>query len=251
MCQRVPGVCITAVLGDDDIGSEKGQYRRQHSVHRLDIGIVLGKRLQWHIHGIAAPATIAQFKHIACAGEKIAARLMKRDSHHTWVIIERALDAIAMMGVEVDIENLGLAGAQHMSNSHRGIVVDAEARRTLRPGMMESTRGMKYVQGSLLLTGKAAAFGQAHHGAHRNQGTTSDTRRDVVYAGQRGCIAIAATVMQGELCPLLTLLFTHTWTFRLAEALNGGNVFGCMCQAYLLRCSGTQAQGCLFVTGLP
>src|SRR6266487_1293129 len=104
---------------------------------------------------------------------------------------------------------------------------------------MESAGGMKYVQGSLLLAGKAAAFGQAQNGAYRNQGTASDARRDLVHAGQSGGIAIAETVVQGELRPLLALICTDARVFRLSEALNGGDVFGCMCQAQLLRCGGT------------
>src|SRR6266700_3158988 len=105
MSTRAQGMGITTMHRNQHIGSKRRNQGRKQGIHHLDIRIILSKRLQRHIHGIATPAPIAGLQHIASTRKKITSRLMKGDSHYTWIVVKRTLNAIAMMSIEIDIEH--------------------------------------------------------------------------------------------------------------------------------------------------
>ena len=161
---------------------------------------------------------------------------MQRDRHHARLIVERTLHAIAMVHVKVDIEHLGFTGAQHMGNGNGNIVVDAEARGAFSPGMMPSTRGMKYVERASLVCAKWTTCWQAHHSAQRDQRTPSNERRCLVHAGQSGCISFTKTVTHSQIIAFLLAYLR----LRYAELFDGSNVICRMYQFQFLVCSGAQ-----------
>src|SRR5579875_2455835 len=126
MGERVPGMGITAMLSNQDVGGKGRHQRCKQHLHYFYIRRIFCKWLQWNIHGVATTTAIPQFEHIARPRKKIAPRLMKRDGHDPWIVVKGPLNAIAMMSIKINVEDLGLAGLQHMSNSDRSIVIDAE-----------------------------------------------------------------------------------------------------------------------------
>src|SRR5579859_35034 len=165
MRQRVPGVRVASVLRHDNIRREGDDQRRQQRFDHLDIRIVLGEWFERHIDRVAAPQAMTEFKHIPRAGKKVTPRFMQRDSHNARLIVESTLHPIAMMGIEIDIENLRLARPQHMGNGYGTIVIHTKTRSAVYPGMMQSSPRMKDMQGPLLFRRERSPFRQSHHRA--------------------------------------------------------------------------------------
>src|SRR5260370_22591890 len=85
------------------------------------------------------------------SGEEITPRFVKRNGHNARIVIKCTLHPITMMGVEVDIQYLCLAGTQHIGNRNRNVVIDTEAGSPLGPGVMQPTARVKYMQGPRIL----------------------------------------------------------------------------------------------------
>lgn len=67
--------------------------------------LVVHTLAQRHIDGEIAAVALPDIVHVAGAGEKVAAVAVERDRHHTIGEIECLLDAVAVVDVDIDVEN--------------------------------------------------------------------------------------------------------------------------------------------------
>src|SRR3954453_20762118 len=77
------------------------------------------------------------------ARKKVSGSLMDGESQDAWFIVESCLDAIAMVGIEVEIQHACLAFAHRGGNRDGRVVVDAKAVCAISRGVVEPARRMK------------------------------------------------------------------------------------------------------------
>src|SRR5438105_283738 len=112
------------------------------------------------------------------AGEQVSAGLMNGECQDAWFVVKRGLDAIAVVGIEVEVQHACLSFAQRGGNRDGRVVVDAESGGLVTQGMVESARRMECV-----------LEGTVEHAMYGVQAATSNVRRGSVHPDKRRRIA--------------------------------------------------------------
>ncbi|GGI97640.1 hypothetical protein GCM10011320_00390 [Neoroseomonas lacus] len=131
------------------------------------------------------------------AGEGPAAILMHRQGEDAWVIVEGVLDAIAMMGVDVEIKDARQPQAEPFEQPKHGVINEAEPARPIGPAVMgAATRHMDHAA----LAGQP---GGEHRAAGAGGGAAEHLAIDRVAIGAEAeALALLGADRQGRLGPL-------------------------------------------------
>lgn len=79
--------------------------RLDHRLEHLEVGGVVDALLEGDVDGVVAAALGAQLIHVTRAGKEVVAVLVERHRHHPVRQVERLLDAVAMVDVDVNVEH--------------------------------------------------------------------------------------------------------------------------------------------------
>jgi hypothetical protein len=150
-------VGVAAELGDQHVGGEGVQRRGDDRLEGVEVDLAGGGGCEGHVERrartIAPPDLVGE----AGAGEQVAARLVQADRQDARVVVEELLDAVAVVGVDVDVGDPLRPVAQQPVDRHRRVVVDAEARRAVGHGVMQPAGRVEGVGDPPSQTARAAA----------------------------------------------------------------------------------------------
>ena len=130
--QRVPGVRIAAVLRDDQVRAERSRELGKQRADRLEPGRLAGARLERHVDGRPGRHALAQLPHPARPREQVPAGLVERDGQDAGIVPVDRLDAVAVVDVEVHVQDAQPV-TPRPGDRERRVVVDAEPRRSIGP----------------------------------------------------------------------------------------------------------------------
>lgn len=99
---------ISTTLEDDGCRPECGDGVVDHGLEDREVHVVVDTVFERDIQAEVLPGTGAVVIELSCPWEEFASILMKRDGHDPVGMIERKLDAVSMVDVDVDIENTGM-----------------------------------------------------------------------------------------------------------------------------------------------
>jgi hypothetical protein len=131
-------VGIGPVLCDEHVRLEAPDRGDDHLGDRAQVRLVAGERRQRHVERGAEALARAPFPEASGAGEQVAAALVHGAGEHTGVLVEDPLDAVAVVGVDVDEGDALGAGLEQGADRDRDVVVDAEARRAVGQRVVEA-----------------------------------------------------------------------------------------------------------------
>ena len=177
VCERVEGVAVAAMLADQDRRPEcRGERREQH-LESLEPRRVGRARLQRDVDRRAVRFRAAAVVHEAGPGEEREPSLMERDRQHVRIVPEDRLHAVAVVDVEVHVQD-AVAGVPCAPDGERHVVVDAEAACAAGHRVVEAAAWMEGVE---LLAGQDPL--------HRGERSAGDGRGRLVHAVERGVVA--------------------------------------------------------------
>ena len=136
--QWVGKVRVDAELGHHHVRPETLEERWDQPVESPKVDLVVGPGRKRQVDSIAFPCTAAGFFDLPRAGKQRPSILVKRDGQDPVGIVEGILDAVAVVNVDIDVRH-PLALLEEPGDGDRGIVVDAEARGVVAPGVVETT----------------------------------------------------------------------------------------------------------------
>ena len=123
--ERIPGVGIGAVLGDDQVGPERGRQLGEQRPDGRQPCALTGPRLERHVDRGPRGVPLAQLPDVAGPREEVPAGLVERQGQDAGVLPVDRLDAVTVVDVQVDIQD-AKAVAACACDGQGGIVVDAE-----------------------------------------------------------------------------------------------------------------------------
>ena len=128
MRERVVAVRVRAELQHHHVGRERTDGRRDHALEREPVLGIAGTGRERQVHREPGALTGTDIDEPPCAGEQVAAGLVHRDGEDVGALVERLLNAVAVVHVDVDVGDpqAGVLGGG-ASDGDRGVVVDAEA----------------------------------------------------------------------------------------------------------------------------
>ena len=94
---------VGTALEHDARGLEVRDRVTDNRFENRQVHIIVDAVLQRHIDTEVLAETSTVIVEFTCAREKVASVLVKRDSHDTVRVVERKLNAIPMMYVDVDV----------------------------------------------------------------------------------------------------------------------------------------------------
>lgn len=94
---------VGAVLGDDHLGSERLDERRDDRGEGVQPHAVGRAGEEGHVDGRAPGVRPAQLAREAGVGEEVQSRFVQGDGEDTRVTPEDALDSVCVVGIEVDV----------------------------------------------------------------------------------------------------------------------------------------------------
>ncbi len=144
--ERVVAVGVAPVLGHQHVGGELAQERRDDGVEGAQPAGVAGAGRQGHVDGRADGVRPAEVDRRARAGEEELARLVQRDGEHARVVPEHALDAVAVVDVDVDVGDPLGALVEQPPDPDGDVVVDAEPARPVGHRVVEAAGDVRAVQ---------------------------------------------------------------------------------------------------------
>jgi len=135
---------VGSALSDEHIGLERGYRRSDHFPQGKAVTGVVGQRRQRHVHRISLACSDACVENPAGAREQVASGFVHRDGKHIRVVVEDTLDAVAMVGVDIDVGHTqpGMV-SHHHGDRAGGIVVDAKPRRHLAMRVVKAARDVQ------------------------------------------------------------------------------------------------------------
>lgn len=86
----------------------------------------------------------------AAVGEEVEAGLVDGDSEHAGIVPEDALDAVAVVGVEVEVGDAGGALVEEPLDGDGGVVVHAKAGHGIRERVVKSAGEVERARGAAL-----------------------------------------------------------------------------------------------------
>ena len=110
--ERIPGVGIGAVLGDDQVGPERGGQLGEQRPDGRQPRALTGPGLERHVDRGPRGAPLAQLPDVAGPREEVAAGLVERQGQDAGVLPVDRLDAVAVVDVEVDIQDAKAVAAR-------------------------------------------------------------------------------------------------------------------------------------------
>jgi hypothetical protein len=181
MSERVPGVAVGAVLRHDDVRAERGGELRHDPLDDAEPDGLPGLRLERDVDDGAGRGPLPDLGGEPRHGrEQVARALVDRDRHHARIRRVDHLDAVAVMDVEVDVEDAE-PGRPGPGDRERDVVVDAEPRGTVGHRVVEAATGMERADRATL-----------EDRVHRPKRAAGDGSRGLVHAGERRVVAAEA-----------------------------------------------------------
>ena len=129
------------MLRDHDVRPEHRRERRQQRPDRGEPGRLPGVRLERQVHRRPGRGTLPDLVDEAGPGEQVPPALVEREGQHARVVVRDQLDAVAVVDVEVDVQDPQPLGACTRDRERR-VVVDAEPPRLRRHRVVEPTAGL-------------------------------------------------------------------------------------------------------------
>ena len=171
--ERVVDVGVAAVLGDEDVGPELPQQRRDDRVEGPEPPAVRRPGRQRDVDRAALGSPPADVLGRTRAREEQLPGLVEADREDVRVVPEHPLDAVAVVGVDVHVGDPTGAVVAEPADRDRDVVVDAEPARPVRHGVVQPTA---HVRGVHDLSGPDPTGGLDARADHVGRG--------VVHAGE-------------------------------------------------------------------
>ena len=184
--ERIPGVGIGPVLADDDVRPERGGDLGEQRGDRRTPRAFAGPRLQGHVDRGSGGGPLARFVDGAGPREQVPAGLVDRQGQHTRVVPVDGLDAVAVMDVEVDVQDAQTV-ASRSGDGQRRVVVDAEPGRAVGHRVVEASARVERVLDVA-----------AQDRLHRPDRAARDRRCGVVHPRERRIVAARPDPRLGE-----------------------------------------------------
>ena len=127
MGEGIVAVGVDAELGEDEVGVKGASQVGDDGVEGLVPKLVIGVRSEGDVDAVSITISDAGFVRIARAGEEPLAGFVDRYSHRSVGIVEPGLDAVAVVDVDVDVEDAESL-VDEVFDGDDGVVEDAEAR---------------------------------------------------------------------------------------------------------------------------
>ena len=175
--QRIERVRVGAVLRHHDVGPEGRRERRHQQPDRIQPRPLTRPRLERHVDRGPGRGALPDLVGEARPGKEVATGLVDGHRQDARVVPEQRLDAVAVMHVEVDVQDPQsvAAGAGHRQ---RHVVVDAEAGCTVAHRVVQPAAR---VEGVLDVA--------AQDRLHRPQRSARHHRTGLVHVPERGHVA--------------------------------------------------------------
>ena len=124
--QRIERVRVGAVLRHDDVRPEGRCERRHQQPDRIQPGPLARPRFQRHVDRRSGGHPFPDLVGEACPRKEVTPGLVEGHGQDTRIVPEQRLDAVAVMHVEIDVQDPQTVppGTGH---GQRHVVVDAEA----------------------------------------------------------------------------------------------------------------------------
>ena len=142
MRERIGAVRVDAELEHEHVGLERPEQRRHDGLERGRVHGIVGERLERQVDRESDAVALAHLRDEARAGKQAVAALVRGDGEHVRVVVERELDAVAVMRVDVDVRDAPPARAEPHDGEH-GVVHVAETGRPVRHRVVEAAREVK------------------------------------------------------------------------------------------------------------
>lgn len=127
--QQVLAEGIGAALHNDHIGAVAVHHSRHHSLEKVDVGQVFDAAAQRHIHSEPFACAFSDGSDGACFWEKPFGVLVEADSHDSVCVVEGLFDAVAVVHIDVQVQNPAVDPQQLQDAEHDVIYVAKTAGR--------------------------------------------------------------------------------------------------------------------------
>ena len=183
--QRVKRVGVAAVLGEQHLRLVGPQHRRDDSVEGAPPPRVADPHRQRDVdigaQAVARPGLVGP----AGPGKQRPPALVHRHGQYTRVVVERRLDPVTVVHIDIDVRHPRGAGGQQPSDRDRRVVVDTEPRGPVAHRVVQTARDVDRVLGRPL-----------PHRAGRLNARTGHQRRSLVHLGKNRDVPGAEAVAQ-------------------------------------------------------
>ncbi len=151
---------VRAVLIDDDVWLESSDQGRYQLVKSHAVGGIARSGRQRNVDGVATPLAACPFVDETSAREQVLAAFVKGDGQDLVCIVKSGLDSVTVVNVCIEIDQPNPVLPAEMFYGHGPVVVNAEARRVICHGMMETPTNRE-----------GMALGAAHDELGRGEGS--------------------------------------------------------------------------------
>ena len=138
MGEWIVAMRVDAELSEDQVGIEGARQVGDNGIEGLVPKFVVCVRSEGDVDAVSVAIASAGFVRVASSGKEPLPRFVDRDSHRSFSIVEPGLDAIAVVDIDVDVEDAE-ALVDEMFDGDHGVVEYAEAGRAVTHGMVVHT----------------------------------------------------------------------------------------------------------------
>ena len=160
---------VGPVLTDDDVRPERGGQVGEQRPHGVQPGALPGHRLQRDVDGGPGRDPLPHLVHCTRAGEQVPPGFMDGHRQHARVVPVDRLDAVAVMDVEIDVQDAQAVGTRPRDREG-DVVIDAEPRCRRAHRMVQPAARVERVVDV-----------PAQDGLHRPDGPARDHRTRIVH----------------------------------------------------------------------